>query len=373
MWFSRIQRYILKEAVSSLALVLGIFMLAIVLVDVVEQMRTVGTRTEIALTEAIRLSLMKLPMLVEQTLPFAILASSMMTFTRLNRRSELPIIRATGISAWRFLTPVILLSALLGIITTTTINPLGSRLSGMFEQERASLLGSGDASSLTVAESGIWLRQGDTFTQIVIHANRVEAGGTILMGVKLIEEERKYVDGLATEYFIFKRRIDAKRARLLGGFWQLEDVIENISNQPPTRHDFLSIQTDMDPDALLDKFASPSTIGFWALPAFIGQTQRAGLDTARYRMRYQSLLALPILFVAMGLIGALACLRLSRLGGTSQLIATGAFIAIILFFSTQLAASLGSTGAAPPVVAAWSPAMFALFATLTFIAYREDG
>ncbi|MEE9381780.1 MAG: LptF/LptG family permease, partial [Hyphomonadaceae bacterium] len=321
----------------------------------------------------ISLSLMKLPMLVEQLLPFSILACSMMTYTRLNRRSELPIIRASGISAWRFLTPVILLAAVLGILTTTVINPLGSRLAGMYEHTRASLLQGSDGSSFTVAASGIWLRQGDAISQIVIHANRVEENGVVLADVKLIEEERLYEAGVATEAFVFTRRIDAKRARLLDGFWQLEDITENVSGAAAVHHEFLSIPTNLDPDKLLDKFATPNTIGFWSLRDFINQTQSAGLDASRYKMRLQSLLALPVLFVAMSLIGALVCLRLSRLGGTSQLIAFGALMAILLFFTTQLASSLGSTGAAPPVVAAWSPALFALFTTLALVAYREDG
>ena len=45
----RIQRYIFRECVTSLALTLGIILLAIVLVDVVEQMRTIGGRTQIGI------------------------------------------------------------------------------------------------------------------------------------------------------------------------------------------------------------------------------------------------------------------------------------------------------------------------------------
>ena len=90
-------------------------------------------------------------------------------------------------------------------------------------------------------------------------------------------------------------------------------------------------------------------------------------------MRFWSLLATPVLFVSMALIGALVCLRLSRMGGTSRLIATGALAAVGLFFITQLSSSLGSAGAAPPAIAAWSPALFALFASLGVLAYREDG
>ena len=369
---NRIQRYILRECISGLVLVLGIFVLAIVLVDVVEQSRTVGTRTEITLQQAISLSLMKLPMLIEQTLPFAILVAAMIAFSRLNKRSELPIIRASGISAWRFLTPLILLALTLGLFTTTILNPIGADLTARFEAERAALLR--EQSGIKVSGSGIWLRQGDSNSQIVINAKGAEDDGIVLTDVIMTEEERQYYNGAPTEHFGFKRRIDAERARLLDGFWQLEGVREYLpGGKVPSRREFLSIPTNLDANKLLDKFASPNTIGFWELPGFISQTTQAGLDAQRYSMRWWALTSLPALFTAMALIGALACLRLSRLGGTPQLVAIGAGLAIGLFFITQFSSSLGSTGAAPPFIAAWAPSLFALFVALSVIAYKEDG
>ena len=70
---SRIQRYIFSQCVQGLVLVLSVFVLSIMLVDVVEQMRTVGGDVDLDPLTAVQLSLMKLPMLIEQTLPFALL------------------------------------------------------------------------------------------------------------------------------------------------------------------------------------------------------------------------------------------------------------------------------------------------------------
>ena len=134
---SRIQIYILKQCLSGLAIVVGLLVLAILLIDVVEQLRTVGGDVSLSLLSALRLSLMKLPMIVEQTLPFALLAATMMAFTRLNRRSELSIIRASGLSAWRFLTPVIVLGVVLGLFSSLALNPFAARLTQSFEAERA--------------------------------------------------------------------------------------------------------------------------------------------------------------------------------------------------------------------------------------------
>lgn len=369
---SRIQIYILRQCLSGLAVVLGILLLAILMIDVVEQLRTVGGDVRITLMDALRLSLMKLPMIVEQTLPFALLAATMMAFTRLNRRSELSIIRASGLSAWRFLTPVIVLGVVLGLFASMVLNPFSARLSQSYEAERARLLNTG-REAVVVAETGVWLRQGDDTSQYVIHARRVENNGRTLVDVKIIEEQRLYSGRQPTSDFAFVRRIDAERAELNDGFWQLQNLVENLPNQLPERRETLAIPTSLDAVSLLDKFASPNTIGFWSLPRFISETRAAGLDTSRYTMRWFGLTATPILFVAMALIGALACLRLQRLGGTSRLLATGVLAAIGLYFFTQFSSSLGATGAAPPVIAAWSPPLFVLFASLAFIAYREDG
>ncbi len=369
---SRIQGYILKECLSGLVLVLGVLLLAILLIDVVEQLRTVGGDVSLSLLSALRLSLMKLPLLIEQTLPFALLAASMLAFTRLNRRSELSIIRASGLSAWRFLTPVIVLAAGLGIFSSLALNPFAARLTQSFEFERARLLQIGQE-TLAVADTGIWLRQGDDTSQFVIHARQVQDSGRTLLDVKLIEEQRLYDGRRPTSDFAFVRRIDAERATLNDGFWQLENLVENLPNLPPERKESLAIPTSLDAVTLLDKFASPNSIGFWDLPGFIHETRAAGLDASRYTMRWYTLTATPVLFVAMALIGALACLRLQRLGGTSQLLATGVLAAVGLYFFTQFSASLGATGAAPPPVAAWSPPLLVLFVSLAFIAYREDG
>jgi lipopolysaccharide export system permease protein len=369
---SRIQTYILKECLSGLALVLGLLVLAILLIDVVEQLRTVGGDVSLSLLSALRLSLMKLPLLIEQTLPFALLAACMLAFTRLNRRSELSIIRASGLSAWRFLTPVIVLAAGVGLFSSLILNPFAARLTQSFEYERSRLLQTGQE-TLAVADTGIWLRQGDDTSQIVIHARRVEDAGRTLLDVKLIEEQRLYDGRRPTSDFAFVRRIDAERAVLNDGFWQLENLVENLPNQLPERRDTLAIPTSLSAITLLDKFASPNSIGFWDLPGFIHETRSAGLDASRYTMRWYALTATPVLFVAMALIGALACLRLQRLGGTSRLLATGVLAAVGLYFFTQFSSSLGATGAAPPPVAAWSPPLFFLFVSLAFIAYREDG
>ena len=369
---SRIQRYIFLRCLFALGLVTGIFAITIMLVDVVEQLRTVGGDIELSPLTAVQLSLMKLPGLLEETLSFAVLVAAMIAYNQLSKSSELSVIRSMGQSAWQFLAPVIVMAAGLGFFAMVILNPLGAHLSERFEEARASLLQEG-GQVVDRVRTDVWLRQGSDDSQIVIHAASVDSTGQVFTNVRFLEEGRVYEGARPTSRFRFIRRIDAETATISEGFWQLTNLTENTPGGAPQQLNRLAIETDLDPNTLLSRFTSPDTIGFWGLPGFITQTSRAGLDTSRFSMRWFGLTSLPILYTAMALIGAIVCLRLSRLGGTSRLIATGAGAAVVLFFVTQIASSFGSSGAIPAVIAAWSPALCALFISLTVLAYQEDG
>ena len=368
---TRIQRYIFAEMARALGLVMGVIVLAILLVDSVEQINTVGTRAEVSWFDALTFSLMKLPSLIEQTLAFGLLIASMLTFRSLSKRAELPVFRASGVSAWNFLTPCILLALIVGLFTMMAISPVGSQLTQQYDGLRAELLQQNSA-QIANGETGIWLRDGDELAQMIIHAESIDRSGTVLSDARFIEQER-ILNTDTNDAFTFLRRIDADKATLQSGFWQLDNVIEYRPDTTSQTFERLSFSTDMERATLIDRFRSPTHIGFWHLPDYIEASETVGINATKFKMRYQGLLALPAMFIAMSLIGALACLRLVRLGRTAPLIMIGSGSAILLYFANQLGSSFGSSGDVPAIIAAWSPPVFVIFVCLALVAYFEDG
>lgn len=372
MGFNRIQRYIFKECLASFIVVLGIISIAILLVDTVEQLRTIGARADISIGYALYLALLKFPMLAEQTMPFAVLAGSMMTFHRLSKRAELPVIRASGLSAWTFLLPPMTLGLLIGLLTMLVISPFGATLNAQFEATRSRLI-DGNAATIAVYENGIWLRDVSETGQIIINAESIDDTGSILSGAKFIQENKIFENGSLTNRYVFARRYDADTAHLDDGYWRLQGVIENAPNAAPKHYDEITLATTVQLATVTDRFAAPASISFWTLPEHIEQMKAAGLNPDSHEMRFMALTALPMVFIVMSLIGALACLKLARLGGTATLMGVASLGAIAFYFCNQLSASMASTGTVPPLIAAWSPPLFCMFVCLTIIAYREDG
>ncbi|OQW57513.1 MAG: hypothetical protein A4S17_04705 [Proteobacteria bacterium HN_bin10] len=362
--FSRLGRYVISRVFSGVLIALLAVLAAILLIDLVEQMRTVGTRVEISILEALRLTLLKTPMLIEQTLPFVVLAGTMMAVIGLNRSSELVAMRAAGVSAWRFLAPAAFVGVALGLVAITALNPLGAYLFTAFEAEREVTLAE---SAAPQSENGVWIRQGDEDGQVVIHADEVDESGTRLRGATFMFFEQQQ-DALR-----FTRRIHADAAELKPGFWQLTDLVEATPGGRPVRQTHLAIPTTLDATELINRFVNPATLSFWALPGFIREAREAGFAPTRYELKWQALLAYPLLLATMAGLGAAFSLQLQRLGNLARWGAAGVGIGLFLFFYSQLAGAFAITQSVPAAVAAWSAPLAGMFIALALVAFVEDG
>ena len=74
-------------------------------------------------TKVLLLSLFRVPSICEDVLPFTVLFGSIAAFVVANRRLEVVIARAAGVSAWQFLLPACIVGLLFGVIATTLYNP----------------------------------------------------------------------------------------------------------------------------------------------------------------------------------------------------------------------------------------------------------
>lgn len=359
--FSHLGRYVVSRVVGGVSIALIGVLASILLIDLVEQLRTVG---DISVLEALRLTLLKTPMLVEQTLPFVVLAGSMIAIIGLNRSSELVAMRAAGVSAWRFLAPAAFVGVFLGVAAITLLNPLGASLYRQFEAQKQDAI-SGNRQS--AQGTGVWIRQGDPEGQVVIHADGVDASGTRLIGATFMFFEMQQ-DALR-----FTRRIRAQQAELKPGFWQLTDLVEATPGGRPARHAHLAIPTSLDATELINRFVTPATLSFWALPGFISEARAAGFAPTRYELKWQSLLAYPLLLATMAALGAAFSLQLQRLGNLARWGAAGVGIGLFLFFYSQLAGAFAITQTVPAAVAAWSAPFAGMFIALAIVAFLEDG
>ncbi|KPP80429.1 MAG: lipopolysaccharide export system permease component LptG [Oceanicaulis sp. HLUCCA04] len=359
-------RYLLWQTFTGILGAAVIVIAVILLIDFVETSRDIATRVDISPADTALFSLLKLPLLIQDTLPFIILFGVLWTFFRLNRRSELIVMRASGVSVWRIMAPAVALALAVGLAGSVLLNPLGAATNAHFEARRSALFENRPVEEVSGAR--VWLREVSDDQVVIIAARGID-------DARLVDPVFRFysLQGANDDRPVLEQQIEAGQARLSGGFWQLNDAVEYRPETGAASLGDVSLPTRTGPEALFERTRSTQGVSFWRLPEVIVSAREAGLSTRAYEIRWQSLLAQPLLLAAAALMAIAATLRLSRLGGAAGFALAGGLGGFLLYFLQRMLSGLGSAGNLDTVSAAWSaPALFAL-AALLYIAVTEDG
>lgn len=361
-----LSRYILARTLFGILVAAAAVALAVVLVDFVEQSRAVDTAPGGGTALALQLVLMRLPGIMEQAMPFAVLVGTVVTFMALSRRSEIIAMRAAGVSAWHFLTPAALLAFLIGVVMVAGLGPASAELHDRYTDVRERLATSRAAEGPAAAGDLVW------------RAMQVEGGNVIVAGTADPANPNRLTDAtfsiIPADRASPDRRIDAAQAELrIDGVWLLTRAVETRPGFRSVSHPRLQLTT-VDPEAARrGELGDPRDLPVWALPDTARRAEAAGSSPSRYWLRFHRQLALPVTLVAMAVIAGLLSLGVERMGGQARMTAFAIIAGLGVFFASDAAASLSTAGLVAPWIGAWAVPLVAVLVALAAVSYREDG
>jgi len=361
----RIERYVLIQQLRALAVALGVISALVMLIDFVEVSRATSRYADLSALRLLGMVLLKSPAVIVQLLPFVFLFGTLAAYIGLNRRSELVAMRAAGVSAWRFVLPSAAMAFVLGVLTVTVIGPAAAYGDGQWRQQRAAL--SGSVVGAGPAEA-VWLREGDDQRQMIIRAARQDRAGGRLLDVAFFIYTTDEGGGRT-----FSERINAQSASLSAGRWRLVDAVGATIGQRAVRYSTLDLPSSLADEEAFARFARPQSTGLWSLPNQISRVENAGFTSTAYRLRFQQLLATPLIFAAMSILAAAFSLRLMRLGDMARMSVAAVILGFAFFFMNQFSSAMGSAEVVPPFLAAWLPPVLTALAAFTLLFYTEDG
>lgn len=358
-----LRRYI---ALRFLAMTIGAFLVCamlIFMIDLIELLRQSRNAKTLTLPKLAWIGFLRLPSFSELLLPFAVLVGAIGALLSLSRKSELTVMRAAGMSVWQFIRPGVTVAALIGLFAVFVYNPLAADAKAEAERLMAEAFGK-EVTMLSTEGTGPWLRQSGNDGQSVMTAKAVSDKGLSLAGVTVFRYDR---EGR------FIERLNADRATLQTGYWELRRGFTSRPGQDPERFETMKLLTGLDRERVMDAFGTVETVSIWELPGVIDMAEKAELPAARFRVQYQLLLSRPLLLVAMVLLAATVSLRSFRQGGIQTMVVTGMVGGIGFFLLTEVSRQVGLAGLVSASVAVWTPVIVACLTAITVLLHQEDG
>ena len=358
---STLGRYLSSRFFQMIFAVFATIFSLVFVVDFVELLRRTGNIAGVTTSSVVVLSFLRTPSVSEQVLPFCVLFGSMAVFLNLTRRLELLVARASGISVWQFLGPPVLIAALIGVVSVTLLNPMSAAMKQRADVMEAQIFGKEGSASTPE----IWVRQLGVDGETILRAGASHDHNNRLDDVTAYVYDR---DGK------FSERVRAAQANLGDdGVWRLTQAqVAQPGDEVKAFATYL-IATNSRPGEVVEGSLSAEAVPFWDLPALRAETEIAGLDAGPYRLQYQSLLARPLLLIAMTLIAAAFSLRFFRFGGIGKFVGGGVAAGFVFYVATKFIGDLGGSGVLSPPVAAWSPAVVASMLGALALLNQEDG
>lgn len=340
--FTVINRYVARQFLSLLLPIVASFILLYIIIDLFDRL-DILLRHDATASAAIRYFLFKIPLMLTQITPPAVITATLLTYGMLGRRNEIIAFRSGGVSLVQTAVPVLVLSLAISaasLVWNETVVPYSSRkfqYVNNIEIRKRALRG-------VLSERAIWFHGADGFYNI-----------------DYVDRDRQAVFDL-TIYrldgdFRLRSVVHVARADWRDGKWRATDAVEYPMNDgalagTPVPADGLRISETLDD--FLEVQREPEELSFTALRERIDDLARKGIDASHYLVDLYLKLALPFASCVLAAVAVPIGGRLRRHPSIAAIVGIGTAIGFGYWVVLGLSTSLGQTGALPPLLAAWA-------------------
>jgi LPS export ABC transporter permease LptG/LPS export ABC transporter permease LptF len=315
-----------------------------------------------------------IPFILNSILPLCSLVAVLITFGALNRNSELTAMKATGISLYRIVAPMLvvatLLSGLLFIFDETYLPAANRRQEALLSEIK------GKPAQTFLRPDRKWM-SGQTGTSAFSQAtapNGNQAEPTRIFYYQFFDPDKNVFANITVfEFqpgtFNLTRRIFAQSARWddkLNGWifedgWQRTFKGESIGYVPFAISTFPEIHEQ--PSYFKKEDRQSEQMSYKELATYINDLKQSGFDTMRLRVQLNRKLAYPLMTLVLAILAIPFSLYAGKRGGIAG-VGTAIGVAICYWVIAGIFENLGDVNSLPAILAAWSPdLLFAIAGT----------
>ena len=343
--------YVMREFVTSFLLVLASFAVLFLVFTFFELIGDI-IRNRTALVTVGDYLINLVPYIIYAVTPLCALVAVLITFGALNRTSELTAMKATGISLYRVITPVLVIAAVIAcslFLFDEYYLPGANRRQ---EALRAVIKNKPAQTFLRPDREWISGQTGATGEPArIFYYQFFDSTKDVFANLSVFE--------LDPETFVLRRRIFASAVRWDGHGWTFENGWQRTfsgetvgSYQPFSQATFAEIREQ--PSYFKKEDLQSQEMSFAELSHYISDLKQSGFDTLRLRVQLMRKIAYPAITLVMAILAVPFALSMGKRGSLSG-IATAIGLAIAYWVVAGLFEAMGNVNTLPPVLAAWSP------------------
>jgi lipopolysaccharide export system permease protein len=338
-----IPRYILRHFIPIFLLSLSAFVGLYLIIDFFERVDNFLEK-QVAFTEIVSYFLFKIPHMINQGIPLAVLLAALIALGLLKRNRELVALEAAGVQPSSYVVPIVVAAlsiSFLHFMAGETVSRSFNRKAQLIWEQQVKQ----QKAAISWNKENIWYHGDDAIYQVRLYDKRQQ----ILEKVSVF-----FLD----EQFRLDKRLDAKRFRWENDRWVAEEGLilsfqdsgtttqewftEKSLNLPETPQDFSSLET------------IPEELGWMDLYHYTTKVRQEGYNATPYEVELHLRPAFALTTLILALLGITISLRRKIGGGIALSIGIALIVAFFYLTVLQVGCAIAIAGILPPFVGVWS-------------------
>ena len=300
---------------------------------------------DVGILMPISLSLMVIPSILINLLPFILFLSSMVVFIKLKDNRDIIALKTFGFSNLNFLILFSIASIFISVLILFVFNPLTSATVKYYEdiKGRYDL----DKSHLAAINSnGIWIRERDGNNINIIKSKRLE--GDRLINVSIYKFNENYV---------LYTRLEASEVRISENPWVLQNGRKISFNKENEVEEFLTFEFEstFNVEKLNSIYSNLDTVSFFNLITNMESLIKKGYSPMLLNEKKHFYLSLPFFLILMVCLASMFTLNSNERKQNTYYILLSIIVCVIIFYFKNFSTALGTTEKIPILLSVWSP------------------
>ena len=337
-----LEKHVLSEFLRLLAMAMAGFIVLFITIDLFENVDTL-IEHKVPFLASFIFFIYKLPFIAGQVSPVAVLVAVLLSLGILSKNGEITAMKAGGVKLLRAVYPLLaagLAISLAIILMNEYITPAAQKKVDTFRKQWFGVQGG------TFGKEGLWVKSDGG----ILNIRHIDFRKNALYAVTYYELKKPFevTSRVETPFALWR---DNRWVAETAAVWTFTSAGEALAAE---REQFV-LKGLAGPEDLVNLENFQQNMSFMELKYYIGELDKDGYETTKYRIDLWSKISFPLVNFIMALVGIPFALKTGRHSG----IAAGVGLSIVIAFSYwmvyALTRSLGQGGMLPPLVAAFFP------------------
>ena len=235
------------------------------------------------------LSLLKLPTIISEIIPFVVILSIAFLFKNLITNNELISIRNMGFSILDIFKPIAIAIFLFGLFILLFINPLAAKFENNFNNLTSTKYA--NMYSIKFINEGMWIKNiSEDNNKNYINISKINLDNMNAEEIKILNINNK-----------FNKIIIAEKGEIIDKIFKLQNVsILNINNDKFEKVEFYNLILNFDKSNIIDSILNFKFIPFYKYKKHVNNLKKFNLHSSEVSLYYLSEILKPIFLVIIG-------------------------------------------------------------------------